>query len=174
MRLVHSLHDLRVLTRAQRKKLSASVTSENGNVTDTTAACMDVTTDPGSDHDPVHAPSSAPLVETIEDDDSSMDSPNVPDLRVHHPLSDSNSIDSNSTSHTPTHVSPSASQAFAPSLQRCTFEHITAHAGPLRHGQKKYLGSDFNLKVLWSAGVSAWEPLNTFFQDATQDVADCA
>ena len=116
MHLVCSLLDLRVLTRAQRKKLSASVTSENGNVTDTTAACTDVTTDPGSDHDPVHAPSSAPLVETIEDEDSSIDSPSMPNLRVHHPSSDSDSVNSNSTSHTPMHASPSASQAFAPSF----------------------------------------------------------
>ena len=28
--------------------------------------------------------------------------------------------------------------------------------------------------MLWSTGVSTWEPLNTFFQDTSQDVADYA
>ena len=85
MRLVRSLHDLQVLTHAQREKLSTSVMPENGNDTDATAASVDVTADSGFDHDPKHAPFSAPLVETVEDDDSSIDSPNVPDLRVHYP-----------------------------------------------------------------------------------------
>ena len=58
--LVRSLHDLRVLTRAQRKKLSAQVTAEIGNTADTTAASTDVTSDPGSAHDPVPALPSAP------------------------------------------------------------------------------------------------------------------
>ena len=145
--------------------------SLSGNTVDTTAASTDITADSRSNHDPACTPSSAPLVETVEDDDSSIDSPSMPNLRVHHPSSDSNSIDSDSSSRTPIHVSPSTSQAFAPSLQRYTFEHITAHAGPLRRSHKKYLGSAFNLKVLWSTGVSTWEPLDAFFQDAPQDIA---
>ena len=101
--------------------LSASATPENGNAMDTTAASADVTADLGSDHDPAHTPSSAPLVETVECDDSSIDSPSMPDLRVHHPSSDSNSINSDSSSCAPTHVSPSASQAFAPSFAKTHF-----------------------------------------------------
>ena len=44
----------------------------------------------------------------------------------------------------------------------------------MRCGHKKYLGSAFNLKILWSTGFSTWEPLDAFFQDAPQDVADYA
>ena len=171
---MQSLHDLQVLTRAQCKKLSAQVTPENGNATDTTTATADVTLDQGSNHDPVPTPSSAPLAATVEDDDSLIDSPSMPNLRVHHPTSDSDSDDNYSTSRTSVPVSPSASQAFAPSSQRYTFDPITAHTGPLRRGHKKYLGSAFNLKVLWFTGVSTWEPLDTFFQDAPQDVANYA
>ena len=119
---MHSLHDLRVLTRAQRRKLS-------------TSAGTDTPTDPGSDHDPKRTPSPAP---TVEEDDSSMDPPSLPDLSVHHPSSDSDSDDD--SPHTTAHVPRSASQAFAPSSQRYSFERITAHAGPLRRGHKKYLG----------------------------------
>ena len=93
----------------------------------------------------IWAPTSASLVETIEDDNSSLDSP--------------------------VYASPSVSQAFAPSSQWCTFERITAHTGPLRCSHKRYLGSAFNLKALWSTGVSTWEPLDTFFQDTPRDVA---
>ena len=117
-------------------------------------------------------PSPAPTVETVEEDDSSIDPPSLPDLRVHHPSSDSDS--DNDSSHTPAHVPQSAFQAFAPLSQRHSFEHVTAHIGPLRRGHKKYLGSAFNLKTLWSTGVSTWEPLDAFFQDAPQDVADYA
>ena len=50
-RLVRSLHDLQVLTRAQRRKLS-------------TPAGTDTPTDPKSDHAPKRTPSPAPTVET--------------------------------------------------------------------------------------------------------------
>ena len=117
MRLVQSLHDLRVSTRAQRKKLSAQVTPENGNTTDTTAANAVFTLDQGSNDDQVPALSSAPFVESVEDDDSSIGSPSMPDLQVHHPTSDSDSDDNDSTSRTSVPISPNASQAFAPSSQ---------------------------------------------------------
>ena len=97
---MRSLHDLRVLTRAQRRKLSIP-------------ASTDIPMDPGSDHDSTHTPSPAPTVETIEEDDSSIDPPSLPDLRVHHSLSDSDSADN--SSHDLAHVPRSASQAFAPS-----------------------------------------------------------
>ena len=82
LRLVQSLHDLRVLTRAQRKKLSVSVTPKNGDATDATVASVDLTTDSGSNYDSTHVSSSAPTVETIEEDDSSIDPPSMPDLSV--------------------------------------------------------------------------------------------
>ena len=115
--MVHSPHDLWVLTCTQRKKLSAQVTPDNGNTADATAASTDVTLDWSSNHDPVNAPSSARLVETVEDDDSSVDSPSMPNLRFHHPSSDSDSDNSETASQTSVHISPSESQAFAPSLQ---------------------------------------------------------
>ena len=105
-----AFHDIRVLTCAQRKKLSASATSEDDVTTDTTAASTNNAANSESKHDLTFIPSSAPAVETIEEDDSSIDPPSMPDLRVHHPSSDSDS-DKNS-SHTPVHVPPSASQAF--------------------------------------------------------------
>ena len=117
LRLVRLLHDLRVLTRAQCKKLSVSVTPKNGDTTDATAASTDLTMDSGSNYDSTHVPSSAPIVEIIEENDSSIDPPSMPDLRVHHPSSDSDSDENEPSSCTPVHVSPSASQAFAPSLQ---------------------------------------------------------
>ena len=160
------------MTRAQRKKLSAQVTPENGSATDTTATSTDISSDPSSNHDLVNVPSSAPLVQTVKDGNSFLDSPSMPNLRVHHPSSDSDSDNNNSASRTPAHISPSVSQAFDPSSQRHTFKRIAAHTGPLMHSHKKYLGSAFNLKVLWSAGVSTWETLDTFFQDAPQDVAN--
>ena len=95
------LHDLRVLTRAQRKKLSTSVTPKNGDTTDITAASTDIATDSGSKHGLTYIPSSPPIVETIEEDDSSVDSPSMPDLGVHHPSSDSDSGESDSSSCTP-------------------------------------------------------------------------
>ena len=116
--LVQSLHDLRVLTHAQQKKLSVQETPENGNATDATAASTNTTSDSSSDHDPVNASSSAaPFVETVKDDDSSLNSSSMPNLRVHHPSSDSDSDNSDSASQPSVHVPPSASQAFAPSSQ---------------------------------------------------------
>ena len=90
---------------------------ENGNTMDTTAASTNATSDLSSNCDPVNASSSAPLVETVEDDDSSLNLPSMPDLRVHHPSSDSDSDDSDSASQPSAHVPPSASQASAPLLQ---------------------------------------------------------
>ena len=116
--LVQSLHDLRVLTHAQQKKLSVQETPENGNATDATAASTNTTSDSSSDHDPVNASSSAaPFVETVKDDDSSLNSSSMPNLRVHRPSSDSDSDNSDSASQPSVHVPPSASQAFAPSSQ---------------------------------------------------------
>ena len=114
---MQSLHNLKVLTCAQRKKLSTQATSDNGNATDTTAASTDATSDFNYDCNPVHAWSSAPLVETVEDDDSCLDSPSMPDLRIYHPLSDSDSDHCDSAFQPSTHVSLNASQAFAPSLR---------------------------------------------------------
>ena len=95
---MRSLCDLQVLTHAQWKKLSAQATPKIGNTTDATAASADVILDPSSNHDPVNAPSSTPLVEAVKDDDSSLDSPSMPDLRVHHPSSYSDSDNSDSAS----------------------------------------------------------------------------
>ena len=90
---------------------------ENGNTMDTTAASTNATSDLSSNCGPVNASSSAPLVETVEDDDSCLDSPSMPDLRICHPLSDSDSDHCDSAFQPSTHVSLNASQAFAPSLQ---------------------------------------------------------
>ena len=126
---MQAFHDIQVLTRAQRKKLSVSATSKDDVTADTTAASTNNATHSESKHDLTSIPSSAPTVETVEEDDSSIDPPSLPDLSVHHPSSDSDSGDD--SSHTPVHVPRSASQAFAPSSQRYSFERITAHIGPL-------------------------------------------
>ena len=117
---------------------------------------------------------SAPTCGDCQDDDSFPNFPSMPNLRVHHPFSDSDSDNTDSAYQPSLHASPSVSQDFAPFLQRHTFKRITTHAGPLRYGHKRHLGSAFNLKVLWSTGVSTQEPLDTFFQDAPQDVANYA
>ena len=90
---MRSLHDLRVLTRAQRRKLS-------------TPAGSDTPTDPESDHATKRNPSPAPTVEAVEEDDSSIDPPSLPDRSVRHPSSDSDSDDD--PSHAPVHVPRSA------------------------------------------------------------------
>ena len=71
---------------------------ETGNATDATAVSTDATSDPSSNHYPVSTPSSIPLVETVADDDSSLEPPSMPNLRVYHPSSDSDSDDSDSAS----------------------------------------------------------------------------
>ena len=172
--LVRSLHNLRSITCAQQQKSSTQATPENGNAADKTTTSTTAASDLGPDCDPVNVPTSTLLAETVEDDDSSLDSPTVPNLRVHHPSSDPEFDDTISASQPLVHASPSTSQAFAPSLQQHTFKCINAYAGPLRRGHKRCLGSAFNLKVLWSNGVSTWESLDTFFQNAPQDVANCA
>ena len=82
---VQSLHDLKALTCAQRKKLSTQATADNGNPTDTTTTSTDAASDSNNDCNPVNALASTPIVETVQDDDSSLDSPSMPDFRVPQP-----------------------------------------------------------------------------------------
>ena len=172
---VWSSHDPQVPSRAQHKKSSmqsALVPSDTADASATSGTTAFALT---QNCIPQNVPPVALFAETVKDDNSLLDFPNMPGLRVHHPSTDSNSEDSKSTFCFLTCVSPSALQSFAPLLQWCTFEHITAHTGPLWCGHKKCLRSAFNLKELWSTGSFTWEPLDAFFQDAPEDVViNCA
>ena len=151
MQVVQSLHNLKVLIHAQRKKLSMCATPCNGNATDATATSTDATSDLNHDCNPMNAPSSIPLVETVMDDNSSLNSPSVPDLRVPHPLSDANS-----------HMFPQMHLKLFP-ISAMT--HLQTHHcpyWPTETRPQKCLGSAFNLKVFWSTGVSTWEPTCLF------------
>ena len=61
-----------------------------------------------------------------------------------------------------------------PPPERCTFERIMAHQGPLHARDKRYRGAPFNLKIRWSAGQTSWEPLSTFLEDQPHEVVEYA
>ena len=101
-------------------------------------------------------------------DDSSVQSKTRPRVSTVEEHDDEFSIASDSFSHTrPT-------TPIVPTDQEYTFERIVTHEGPLRRGHKKYLGSTFNLKILWSTGATTWEPLDVIFEDAPDAVVEYA
>ncbi len=163
-RNVRSIQDIRPLTRAQRLKLHKQYTSppiaDAGDTSDTSATS---TTTLGT----------TPKVTTVPDDDSSIGTLPAPSSVPLPETVTTDTEDENSSAD----ISPrskSATQSFTAPSQRYTFERIVAHEGPLRPGRKRYLGSPFNVKVLWSTGTTTWEPLDRFFHDAPEDVADYA
>ena len=67
------LHDLKALTRAQHKKLSAQSTQKNGKTTDVSAMSAAAASDLSPDGVSQGAPNTTPLVETVEEEDFSLD-----------------------------------------------------------------------------------------------------
>jgi hypothetical protein len=52
-----------------------------------------------------------------------------------------------------------------------TFKGINKHEGPLKTTDKRYLGSKWNVFVLWEDGSETWEPLSQVMKD---DPITCA
>ena len=85
-------------------------------------------------------------------------------------MSSNNEGMSRSPSRPPSTSIPATTVPRASSQQTYTFEKILNHRGPLKRGMKGYLGSAFNLHILWSTGQKTWEPLHTILEDAPDDV----
>lgn len=99
--------------------------------------------------------SDAPLVETVDEDtDSVLESQTPPQQASSHKKS----------SPLP---APADSQLY-------TFEKIMTHEGPLSRDHKRFKGSRFNLKILWSTKQTTWEPMENIFETAPDDVIDYA
>ena len=42
-----------------------------------------------------------------------------------------------------------------------TFREVLGHQGPLKKSNSNYMGSLYNVKILWEDGLETWEPLGT-------------
>ena len=62
----------------------------------------------------------------------------------------------------------------SPSGQHYTFTRILTHEGPITRSHKRFRGSAWNLKILWSTQETTWEPLHLIFEDAPLEVVQYA